>query len=217
MKTLTVPYLPTLDALGTTEAILDRLESQGARHAIDNANWEEMYPYRPLASFTVAYTDTALYIDFFTRCNYLRAVNYQDQSPVSQDSCVEVFLQPRPGGEYWNFEFNCIGAINASHRQERPSPVRLSAGELARVRRYPSCGTKPFCEVEGLFAWNLLVVIPFDLMDVTPHAGMEMRGNFYKCASACTQPHYLSWAPIVSEKPNFHLPEFFGSLILGEK
>ncbi|MBO7233161.1 MAG: hypothetical protein J6V16_08435, partial [Bacteroidales bacterium] len=26
------------------------------------------------------------------------------------------------------------------------------------------------------------------------------------------QPHYLSWQPINTEKPDFHRPEFFGTL-----
>ena len=27
-------------------------------------------------------------------------------------------------------------------------------------------------------------------------------------------PHYLSWSPIGTEKPDFHRPEFFGELVL---
>ena len=42
---------------------------------------------------------------------------------------------------------------------------------------------------------------------------IETMGNFYKCASGSSQPHYLSWNPINTEKPDFHRPDFFGKII----
>ncbi|MDE6270005.1 MAG: hypothetical protein K2M12_04010 [Muribaculaceae bacterium] len=213
--TLLVPYLPGLDACDKPETIIATLEADGARRIIGCNNWPEAFPYHPLSSFTIAHSGTAIYIDFFSRTNFLRAEVYQDQGPVSSDSCVEFFVRPEPDGEYWNFEFNCIGVLNASHRRVRPEPVRLTPEELARVQRVASCGTRPFCELEGIFSWNLLAVIPLDLIGVHYDGRpVEMEGNFYKCASAASQPHYLSWQPIHTEKPDFHRPEFFGKIIL---
>lgn len=154
-----------------------------------------------------------VYIDFLVRCNYLRAENVSDQSPVSEDSCVEFFVEPHGDGEYWNFEFNCIGAINASRRFERPRPTRFTSEQLATVRRYASCGTRPFRELEGLFTWNLLVAIPLALMELdADNMPEKVRGNFYKCASATSEPHYLSWNPILTDKPDFHRPDHFGDI-----
>ena len=210
---LTVPRLDILDSLDNTEDILSTLDSRGARGCIDSVNWPEVASYRPMAQFAIAYTSQAIYIDFLTRCNYLRAVNTENQSPVSQDSCVEFFLDPKGDGEYWNFEFNCIGAINASRRFTRPNPTRLNDEQLARVKRFPSVGTRPFCELEGLFTWNLLVVIPLDLIGLdADNMPQTMKCNFYKCASATSDPHYLSWNPIKTEKPDFHRPDFFGEI-----
>lgn len=211
--TLTVPRLDILDSMTDANAIIATLDDSGARADISCVNWPEVSSYRPMAQATIGYTASAIYIDFLTRCNYLRAVNTADQSPVSQDSCVEFFIDPLDNGHYWNWEFNCIGAINASHRSERPNPTRLTSEELARVRRYPSCGTRPFHEIEGLFTWNLLVVIPLDLMGIDgDNMPDTVRANFYKCASATSEPHYLSWAPVEIEKPDFHRPEYFGVL-----
>ena len=93
--------------------------------------------------------------------------------------------------------------------------MRLTPDELARVQRVASCGNRPFCELEGMFSWNLLVIIPLDLIGVRYEGRpVEMRGNFYKCASATSQPHYLSWSPIDTPEPDFHRPEFFGKLTL---
>lgn len=214
-KTLTIPYLPELESLHGAQAVMHTLEAQGVRQMIDYAPWAQEYPYKPVATFTAAHSGNAIYIDFFVRCNYLRAVNYLPQSPVSQDSCVEFFVQPHPQGEYWNFEFNCIGTINASHRMVKPSPTRLSDDELNKIGVVSSCGQRPFCELEGLFTWNLLVCIPLSLIGVEYDGKpIEMRGNFYKCASMTSAPHYLTWNPLSGPKPNFHQPEGFGKIIL---
>lgn len=215
INSLTVPFLPALDACDNPDTIIATLEAGGERRIIGCNNWPGMFPYHPLSSFTIAHSGKSLYIDFFSRTNFLRAEVYEDLGPVCGDSCVEFFVQPHEGGEYWNFEFNCIGTLNASHRLTRNEPVRLSPDELARVQRIASCGNRPFRELEGIFSWNLLTVIPLDLIGVSYEGKpVEMRGNFYKCASATSQPHYLSWNPIPTPTPDFHRPEFFGTLIL---
>ncbi|MCH5220852.1 MAG: hypothetical protein J1F05_00765 [Muribaculaceae bacterium] len=213
-KTLHIPRFEALDDNITYNDIYALLEKHGVTQSIDRVNWADSFPYQPSATFTAAHSGKNLYIDFCVQSCYLRAVNYANQSSVSQDSCVEVFLQPQVDGAYWNFEFNCIGAINASHRYIRPNPTRLSAEELALIRRYPSCGITPFEEIKGSFLWHLLVVIPFSLMgidNITP--GTEIRGNFYECASASSAPHFLSWNAINIPKPDFHRPDFFGTII----
>ena len=44
-----------------------------------------------------------------------------------------------------------------------------------------------------------------------PHS---IRANFYKCGDKTAHPHYLSWSPIDTPKPDFHRPDFFGELLL---
>lgn len=213
MKSITAPYIPELEDL-TPDQISSVLEQRGHRDYISSLNWPQ-FPYAPLTAFTIAHSGKNIYIDFFTRCNYLRAENYTDQSPVSQDSCVEFFISPTCDRHYWNFEFNCIGAINASHRTERSNPTRLKCEELAQVQRVPSCGTRPFREMEGIFAWNLMVVIPLELIGMKYEgAPITTRANFYKCASATSAPHYLTWNPVSSDAPDFHRQDDFGELIL---
>ncbi len=214
MYSLKIPFVPDL-AEASTDEVERLLEKRGARFSIEQLNWPDEFPYHPLTVFTAAHSGKSIFIDFFTRCNYLRAVNSANNSPVSQDSCVEFFVSPKCDERYWNFEFNCIGTINASTRTERKNPRRLTDDELSRIKRHASCGTRPFEELEGLFAWDLIVEIPLDLIGVeytgTPIA---MKGNFHKCASGTSLPHYLSWSPINTEHPDFHRPECFGDITL---
>lgn len=214
MYSLKIPFVPELTKASTDEA--ERLlEKRGARFSIEQLNWPDEFPYHPLTVFTAAHSGKSIFIDFFTRCNYLRAVNSTNNSPVSQDSCVEFFVSPKCDERYWNFEFNCIGAINASTRTERKNPRRLTDDELSRIKRHASCGTRPFEELEGLFAWDLIVEIPLDLIGVEYSGSpIVMKGNFYKCASGTSLPHYLSWCPINTEHPDFHRPEYFGNITL---
>lgn len=213
-KSLEVSFISELDDL-SMEAVSDRMEQGTEKHSIECRNWAEEFPYHPITVFTIAYSRKYLYIDYFVRGNYLRAENYQNNTPVSEDSCVEFFLKTPRSDEYWNFEFNCIGTINASHRVTRENPTRLTDEQLAQIKRYASCGTKPFQEMEGLFAWNLVVAIPFDLIDVdTLLLPLKLKGNFYKCGSKTSLPHFLSWSPINTPTPDFHRSEFFGDIIL---
>ncbi|MDE5744637.1 MAG: hypothetical protein K2H84_03125, partial [Paramuribaculum sp.] len=164
-KSLSVPYIPELDSLNL-EQVASILDEKGVRRTVDCLNWKEQFPYHPLTAFSIAHSDTCIYIDFFVRCNYLRAVNYKNNSDVYQDSCVEFFVAPQGTAPYYNFEFNCIGTIHAAKRMDRHSGELLTDEQLNTVRRLASCGTRPFNELEGMFSWNLVVAIPLNLMGV---------------------------------------------------
>ena len=209
-----VPKMVELDGL-TMDAVSDVLSSKAPTYGINCVNWKKQFPYHPLTEISVAHSDNYIYVNFFVRCNYLRAVNYRNNTNVCEDSCVEFLLKVPGSEEYWNFEFNCIGTVNASHRKDRKNPTRLTDAEIDRIKRYASCGTSPFNEMEGLFPWTLTIAIPFDLIGLDPKTlPVTIEGNFYKCASGTSMPHYLSWAPIKTEAPNFHCPEFFGQILL---
>lgn len=212
---LHVPYIPELDKMSLDQVALN-LDTAGARRTIDCVNWPDQYGYHPLTTFTIAHSDTAIYIDFFVRCNYLRAVNSRNMDPVHQDSCVEFFVTPGIDKPYRNFEFNCIGTIHAARRFSRKDGEPMTDEELNSVRRLPSCGTRPFNEIEGLFSWNLTIAIPLKLIGVEDYQGkpINLLGNFYKCADLTAEPHYLTWAPISTPEPDFHRPEFFQPIIL---
>ncbi|MCM1349230.1 MAG: carbohydrate-binding family 9-like protein [Firmicutes bacterium] len=211
---LEIPYIPELDNL-SQEDIIHRLDDMGVRRTIESLNWKDQFPYRPLTTITAAHSGNYIYIDFFVRCNYLRAMNYENNSSVHQDSCVEFFVCPDGKLPYYNFEFNCIGTAHAACRTDRHNGTQLTDDQLDSIKRYPSCGTKPFQELEGLFTWNLLVAIPLSLMGLKYEGKpIKMTGNFYKCADKTASPHFLSWAPIDTPEPDFHRPEFFAPITL---
>ena len=214
---LTLPNEPALDSLAIAD-IANALEDCGARLSVDSLNWPDLFPYRPLTVVTGAHSPQAIYLDFLVRCNYLRAENYTDNSQVSSDSCVEFFVAPDPThpADYISIGINCIGTVRATAHKADGSARELPLDDLKRIQRHASVGTRPFREVEGSFIWSVTVKIPLDLLGITytPGRPVPMTGNFNKCATETSQPHYLSWAPITSEKPDFHRPEAFASITL---
>lgn len=211
-KQLDIVRLPQLDEVDLCDAGRV-LEAHTAANGIDSVNWANKYPAKPDVKFFIAHTSKNLFVKFTAEEHCLRAEVDKNLGPVANDSCVEFFVKTPESKEYFNFEFNCIGRINASHRETRNNPTRLTLEELAEIGVYSSCGTEPFAEKKGNFEWSLTVVIPLKLIGFEIKGdGDFLLGNFYKCAGKSSRPHYLSWSPIVSETPNFHLPDFFGKL-----
>lgn len=85
---LNVPFVEGLDAMSMA-SVADYMELHLKKVGINCVNWEDKYPYHPITVFSMAYSDKFLYVNYFVRCNYLRAVNYKNNSPVAEDSCVE--------------------------------------------------------------------------------------------------------------------------------
>ena len=214
MKRLIIPYIQSLNET-SIEYAGEILENFGKHAAIDQLNWAAAFPYQPITSFHIGYADDGIYIKYDVHGSMLRAIYTNDQDPVYEDSCVEFFCK-RPDSEYYmNFEFNCIGTCLAAKRKKRKEDVqRFSPDEMKLIERHSSLGRRAFLEMKGKFAWNLVVKIPFSLLGFAKGEMPDMLlGNFYKCADGTESPHYLSWAPIHTEKPDFHRPEFFGELL----
>ena len=89
----------------------------------------------------------------------------------------------------------------------------LFRSELKAIERFPSIGKKAFKEMEGMFEWELTVKIPFKLIGVdAKNLPEKILGNFYKCADDTDSKHFVTWASIKTENPDFHRPDFFGEL-----
>jgi len=135
----------------------------------------------------------------------------KNEDPVYMDSGLEAFLNfnPEAGNDYFNFEMNANGAILSGIGSGRK---RKRVIDITNYR--PDCSAK-ITET----SWNVLLKIPMELIqDVygidAPQKGDIITCNFYKICEDPQFEHYASYAPIVSEKPNFHLPEFFKEAII---
>lgn len=215
MKSLKMKYLTRLDHSTAAEAAdlmkAELMTDELDWNTIDSLNWPQSFPAKPACRFRIARSKTKLFILFEVSENFPKALYLNDQDPVWKDSCVEFFCKLPGAGYYYNFEFNCIGTCLASRRKARKvDVVPLSDEEMLSIERHSSLDSTAFEGLNELTHWNLTVSIPLDLLQVTDAS--EFLGNFYKCGDETVQPHYLSWNPIDTPKPDFHRPEFFGTL-----
>lgn len=210
--TIHIPYLD-FQQYTSQEALLEALELFGAHLFIDRVNWTS-FPYRPLVSLRLAYSERGLILSYFVRGLDLRTLSAGDGHYVHTDSCVEFFMQKERGERYINFEFNAAGVCYASHHTTIKDSTPLSAAEYASIKRYATHLGQKFNE-KGLHAWQIMVEIPWETMGYAVGTiPKELWGNFYKCGDDTDHPHYLSWTPIDEPNPAFHRPQYFGKLVL---
>jgi hypothetical protein len=182
-------------------------------HAVDTDNWENNY--NPEVKFSISRNNSLLHLKYYVNEKYIRALVTEPNGPVHTDSCVEFFCAPDNNNYYYNFEFNCIGTMHLAYGNSRHGRKKAPLSVLEDIRVNASLGNKPFPEKEGVFIWSLYITIPihcFFRHKIKSFEEQTMTGNFYKCGDKLTRPHYLSWNPVRTEKPDFHRPEFFGKL-----
>jgi hypothetical protein len=192
------------------------LEEHTALQAIDILNWDQ-FSYRPDVAFRIAHSNNAIWLKYYVTEKHILASVGDTNGLVARDSCVEFFFDPLGDGNYYNFEFNCIGTVHLAYgpgRGQREYVDPKVIGNLIDVES--SLGSKTFTERTGDFSWEMTVIIPADILTHNPEIklkGLQGSANFYKCGDATTQRHYVTWNPVGTAKPDYHRPEYFGTLI----
>jgi hypothetical protein len=179
--------------------------------------------HRPHTQAKLQFDQRYLYVHFRVEDRYVRAVSRRFQDAVWEDSCVELFVRPRPDRGYFNFEMSCGGVLLLYYIED---PTRTADGfvkyrrvdkrDLRGLRVFHTLPRRVEPELPGPLSWAVEYRVPLTLFAAylgSPPAtsGASWRGNLFKCADACSHPHWASWAPI-GEELNFHQPERFGVL-----
>ena len=191
--------------------------SSVARAEVDSFPWggaERAYrTYGQLVYAKTGDEKTGLYIRLF--CEEKNPVSKERQldGMVCMDSCMEFFFGMRKAGSddirYLNIESNSLGVTFMSFGEGRHGRVFLDTLGIERF---------PVSVCVGKDGWEVLVFVPetdlkkifgLDEIDETT----EMRGNFYKCDENAGAP-FGAWTPITAPAPDFHRPEYFGTIIL---
>ena len=210
MKHLSVPYLGLEDSTSIAEISmkLDHVRQE----IVDHAPWNA-FPYKPQASFAMAYGDSSVYLKFFVEEKHVKAVYSEPNQPVYKDSCVEFFVSFADEPEYYNFEFNCAGTCLLSFGEQRNNR-KMTTADLIKSIAFQS-SIKPAKNKGANIGWELTLAIPFAAFqyhEIASMKGKQCRANFYKCGDDLPEPHFLAWNMINTEEPDFHRPEFFGTL-----
>lgn len=192
--------------------------------SLAQVNWPNTYPYCPSVQVEYHCSDDSLFLHWYVDETNVRATVTRDQGPVYTDSAVEFFCLLPDGKHYTNFEFNCLGYCLSDIQLGMYAHGRThrSAEELAQIHRRPSLGRDSLGVLPDTTHWELETTIP--LRWLLPESAWDKRGhlrknttlrcNFYKCSDRSASPHYLSYFPIATPKPNFHCPEYFQKIKL---
>lgn len=206
MNELQVQFLDNVPGSITGIAgMLDGLK----KNKLSFAPWSQ-FPYKPSVHFSIAYDARNIYLKFDVKEEAIRAQAMSINGPVWEDSCVEFFISFGETG-YYNIEVNCIGTLLCSFGEGRQDRTMLDEDIIRRIT-----SRSVIMQAPGMgYVWELTLVIPFEIFDrhtFQTLRGKQAKGNFYKCGDCLPVPHFLSWAPIDNPTPNFHLPQYFGSL-----
>ncbi|MEE9913841.1 MAG: carbohydrate-binding family 9-like protein [Deltaproteobacteria bacterium] len=200
----------------------------------DGACWREVHSlavncfrpessdHRPRTLCKLLYKESRIFGIFRVEDQFVRCLHTGFQSEVWKDSCVEMFMQPKSGPEYFNFEFNCGGALLASYvtdptrqagRLQKFMP--LTPADNLQIIRYASQPEAIDPEIVVPVVWFLEFSIPIPLLEkytgpLGTIKGQTWRANFYKCGNETSHPHWASWMPLPAR--NFHDPESFGQI-----
>jgi hypothetical protein len=178
--------------------------------------------HRPRTSLRLLHDAQGLRGIYQVHDQFVRSIRKKYMDDVWRDSCVEIFLQPRPDGGYFNLEMNAGGAHLCCYIED---PERIMGGFKKFTRLPADIGRKIEVrsslpkvvdpEIVKPVTWQLNFFAPFHVFELYIGAlgevrGQSWRGNFFKCGDEGSHPHWASWAPV--DVFNFHTPRCFGTI-----
>jgi len=186
--------------------------------SIDVRPWDEGGPLPP-AEAKVAFDGSRFHVMLKAWERNLRVVTHQCNGPVWEDSCVEFFFNPAPARDqrYLNFEINAEGILLLGLGPVRDGRTRVDFDPAVFDIRAD-------VPLHGAASWNepfytVRFVIPVSFLEgiygkLELRPGDVLAGNFQKCGDKTAIPHFGCWNPIEVAEPNFHRPDFFGTLVI---
>ena len=187
--------------------------------------------HRPRVVARTKYDETYLSVRFeVEEDSFVRCARTQWCEQVCEDSCCEFFVAPAAESDartsYINFEVNAAGTMLAYHCVPGSETQALSMTDAASIlvsssldpKRTTAADAGRAIDPEITATYGVEIRVPWHIfrtyfgVEAPPPSGSRWRCNFYKCGDKTSHPHWGSWAPVGSERPNFHRPADFQQL-----
>jgi hypothetical protein len=215
MKTIYIPLINSLSQNIVIEEVSKLMDSLPS-HPIDNDPWAKLRN-NCQSSFAIAHCSNTIFLKFYVNEDVIKTNMHKTNDPVYKDNCVEFFVSFGFENEYYNIEINCFGICLMGYGLDRTNRKLLPENIIKKIKR--TILIKSAGELAATnFEWQITLAIPIEVFaftDLDSFNEKQGRGNFFKCGDDLPEPHFFTWNIIKSQKPDFHLPEFFGELQFG--
>ena len=197
-----------------------KLDETGWRQAATagnfHFNWWKEGAKEPTEA-KLLWDDENLYVGYYCHDKNISGEVTARHGPVSRDDCVEVFISPNTAKprNYYGFEINVLGTmLNFLRADWYNGPFNWEPEGVRYRTSFHGLPVKH--ESPGDDHWILELAIPFknfetDAPHTPPRDGDTWRLNLNR-AGGKTNAQYSTWSPVSTEKPNFHVPEAFGTV-----
>lgn len=178
-------------------------------HQLSNDSWPDIATICT-ADFTIAYRKQEILLKFRIYNDYFRSIKRPINTEVHFDNCVEFFIAFDQSDQYYNIEFNCLGIGKIAYGSQKDKRTLLQESVVQKIHTWTKSNTK-----EAEFNWEMMMSIPADVFSfhqIQSFEGLSAKANFYKCGDGLPNPHFLCWNKIVSATPDFHSPDYFGTI-----
>lgn len=174
--------------------------------------------YTPRVEVRLFHSAKYLHVRFEVAEKKVRVRYMRFQDPVWKDTCVEFFVDAFPAKKrgYLNFETNAAGTLLAAFGPDRHSRDPLWPEDLAGFEIATSVPGPMDADLDAEGWWleyRLPLAVFRKFYGEAPGPGHRAAANFYKCGDETASPHYGAWSPVETAEPDFHRPEFFGTLV----
>ena len=157
---------------------------------------------------------TGLQLTMWSYDRFPIAKCFDSEGPLNTDSYLACFIDFFPRYRYKGYisvEINSNGICRCSfgpNGVDRESISQMDLPELDVEITHPSRDGGRCWMAKTLIPQNTIQIIYNLSAQLKP--GHQMRANFFTACTSSYAPYWGAWAPV--EKPNFHLPEYFGYL-----
>lgn len=215
MRKLFIPFMAQYSASDNIEKVSVLLDVL-PKNQIGNQPWPK-FKSSLQANFRIAHTNEAILLKYEVNEDTIKVATSETNGPVHKDNCVEFFVSFGVDRSYYNIEVNCVGVCLIAYGKERLNRTYLPKQIVEQINRHVVL--KTISENGAVkYMWEITLIIPISLFvhsNLKTFSNQTGFGNFFKCGDDLPQAHFYSWNWIEAEGPDFHLPEFFGSLAFG--
>ena len=179
--------------------------------------------HKPRTQAKLVHDSQTIHVLFRVHDRFVMTTHVEYHDHVCRDACVEFFVLPNEGGQYFNFEINCGGVplLHAVPSIKSPSEKKyihrkVDVKWFDKLDIHHSQPRVIKHEISDPVTWSVGFRIPIEVFreygePIGELSGSTWRCNFYKCASDNSHPHWASWAPI-GEPLSFHKPDKFAPI-----